>query len=425
MDTNFLEAEQSGLRLAIKGRLVALVIFGGTLALTRISNAELALNYLFAIIGFSAIGILHFRIIGSRFDFPWVKYLFVTIDFGVLSFLIATQPMYTGIELPQVMMFKNAVFPYYFILLGIAAFGLSHFLVLYAGFLGVVGWMGAFYWATFEMPATLNWGDLPKNPTADQFMTMFYDPNFIATGSRVQEAFAYLTVALLIAVVIWRARQTVFLQLKLGDEKRNISQLFAQYVPEKVADILIQDQGLLAPVERRATVLFLDIAGFTSMTERVGPKKTMLILNSFFEKATNCISAQEGVVTQFIGDAIMASFNMPLEDSKHELHGVKAVRNLMKLVAEETFEGETLKIRMGLCSGPVIGGSVGGGGRQSYTVYGDTVNLASRLEALNKSHGTEILIANPSEESVEIENMQKIGQVDVRGLSEPVFVYTM
>ena len=92
IENTFLEAEQSGLRLAIKLRLGAILLLGAFMILTRLGNLELALSYLGAVIGFALLGLIHYRLIGSKYDRPWIKYVFVAIDFSVLSLLIVTQP---------------------------------------------------------------------------------------------------------------------------------------------------------------------------------------------------------------------------------------------------------------------------------------------------------------------------------------------
>lgn len=378
-----------------------------------------------AISGFALLGLIHFAIIGSRYDYAAVKYLFVTLDFAILSALIATQPLYETVDLPQVLIFRNAIFPFYFIILGMAAFSLSPKLVIWAGFAGVFGWLGAFGWSIRGMTEMLGWGDIGPKPSNEKFMEIFFNPNFIGFGSRIQESFAFLIVALLIAVVIWRARKTVLRQLELDEQRRTISEVFAQYVPKKIADTLIADRGLLAPVAREATVLFIDIANFTAMTEKVGPQRTVAILNAFFERTTTCITDNNGVVTQFIGDAVMATFNLPVEDHNHQINAVNTVRQLIELVKNDTFDGMTLSIRIGLCTGPVIAGNIGGGGRQSYTVYGDTVNLASRLESLNKEHNTQVLISQTTLASLDPNGFKQVGEITVRGFSEPISVYTI
>ena len=420
----FREAEQAGLRIAIKGRLVALALLGAFLVLSRLADPEHALDLGFGIAGFAALGLIHFALIGSRYDRAWLKYAFITLDIAILSLLMATQPIYDTIDVPQAMSFRNSVFAFYFLILGIAAFSFSPGLVLWSGIMGVAGWLGAFAWAVRDMPVRLDWSDVGTAPTTEHFLSIFLSPNFVGTGSRIQESVTYLVVAVLIAAVMWRARRTVRRQLELDEEQRTLTDVFGRYVPKTIADALITHRGLLEPVEGTATVLFIDVAGFTKMTEASGPRRVVGVLNAFFDQATETITRYDGVVTQFIGDAIMATFNLPAKDPEHAAKAVCAALDIVDLVANQTFNGEQLEIRAGIATGPVIAGSVGGGGRQSYSLYGDTVNLSARLEALNKEHGTQILIDAATVKRLPDVPLHEIGRIAVRGFSEPAAVFT-
>ena len=420
----FRRAEQAGLRIAIKGRLAALVLLGAFLVLSRLRNPEHALDLGLGIAGFAALGLIHYALIGTRYDRAWLKYAFITLDIAILSLLMATQPLFDTVDVPQAMSFRNTIFPFYFLILGIAAFSFSPGLVVWAGCMVVAGWLGAFAWAIRDMPLRLEWADIGTAPTTEHFLSVFLSPNFIGTGSRMQESVAYLLVAVLIAAVMWRARRTVRLQLELAEERRTLTDVFGRYVPRTIADALISDRGLLEPVEGTATVLFIDVAGFTAMTEASGPRRVVGVLNAFFDQATETINRYDGVVTQFIGDAIMATFNLPANDPEHAAKAVCAALDIVDLVANQTFGGEHLGIRAGVATGPVIAGSVGGGGRQSYSLYGDTVNLSARLEALNKEHGTKILIDAATVERLPDVPVHEIGRIAVRGFSDPVAVFT-
>ena len=186
-----------------------------------------------------------------------------------------------------------------------------------------------------------------------------------------------------------------------------------------------KDKGALDPVERQATVLFVDLVGFTKLTEAKGPKATVDILNAYFDAATEIIGQHNGVVTQYQGDAILAIFNVPLENKDHPQHAFDASIEFLKTVGEKTFAGERLATRISLNSGPIIAGNVGGGGRQSYTVHGDTVNLAARLESLNKEHGTSLLVLQSTSELLKNSGLRKIGETEIRGLRKPIGLYAL
>jgi hypothetical protein len=336
LDRTFREAEQAGLRIAIKGRLVALVLLGAYLVVSRIANPEHALELGLGIAGFAALGLIHYPLIGSRHDRVWLKYAFITLDIAVLSLLMATQPIFDTVDVPQALSFRNPVFPFYFVILGVAAFSFSPGLVLWSGIMGAAGWLGAFAWAVRDMPVRFDWSDIGTTPTTEHFLSIFLSPDFIGTGSRIQESVAYLVVAALIAAVMWRARRTVRRQLELDEEQRALTDVFGRYVPRAIADALISDRGLLEPVEGTATVLFIDVAGFTKMTEASGPRRVVGVLNAFFDRATAIINGYDGVVTQFIGDAIMATFNLPAEDPDHAAKAVSAALAIADLAATES-----------------------------------------------------------------------------------------
>ena len=223
LDRTFREAEQAGLRIAIKGRLVALVLLGAYLVVSRIANPEHALELGLGIAGFAALGLIHYPLIGSRHDRVWLKYAFITLDIAVLSLLMATQPIFDTVDVPQAMSFRNTVFPFYFVILGVAAFSFSPGLVLWSGIMGAAGWLGAFAWAVRDMPVRFDWSDIGTSPTTEHFLSIFLSPDFIGTGSRIQESVAYLVVAALIAAVMWRARRTVRRQLELDEEQRALT----------------------------------------------------------------------------------------------------------------------------------------------------------------------------------------------------------
>lgn len=419
------EAEQTGLKLAIKGRTVALALLGVFMVFSRAADPGRAIEFLVLFSAFASIGLIHYRLIGSNYDRWWIKYLSVAIDVGVLSTLIATQPLLDSVDLPQVITFRNATFPFYFVILGVSAFSFSPRLVLWAGVLGVVGWFSAFYWSIRDMGVVYEWTDIGVAPTTEHFVAIFFSPNFVGTGSRAQESLAFIVVAILIAVVMSRARRTVMRQLELDEERRLISDVFGKYVPEAIAQSLISDKGALEPVERTATILFADLAEFTNLTETKGPQGIVEILNAYFDGAAEVISAHKGVITQFQGDAILATFNVPIEDASHASNAVNAAIALQKLADENTFGGTHLRSRIGICTGPVVAGNVGGNGRLNYTVHGNTVNMAARLEALNKEYQSNILISESTKLLLDGIPSERIGSISVRGISTPVDVYSV
>jgi adenylate cyclase len=149
------------------------------------------------------------------------------------------------------------------------------------------------------------------------------------------------------------------------------------------------------------------------------------LLNEFFEAATEIVGSHRGVVVSFVGDADIAAFNAPLDLRDHADAAAHAGRTLLALVEDRRFAGETLKLRVGIATGPVASGTVGGTRRQSWTVYGDTVNLAQRLEGLNKTLGTRLLVSEATAARAKDHALREVGSVIVRGRQQPAQVFTI
>jgi class 3 adenylate cyclase len=130
-------------------------------------------------------------------------------------------------------------------------------------------------------------------------------------------------------------------------------------------------------------------------------------------------------VTQFQGDAVLATFNVPIEDAEHARNAFDAARAILACASEREFAGERIRIRIGINTGPLIAGNVGGGGRQSYTVHGDAVNLAARLEALCKEYGTSLLLSATTAKALPHAKLIVVGDIAVRGLSKPVTLFSL
>lgn len=181
---------------------------------------------------------------------------------------------------------------------------------------------------------------------------------------------------------------------------RAVVQTFSSFVPKRLVQQLVES-GIalhLGGSRREVTILFTDIAGFTNISEHADPEKLMLYTSRYLAALTEVIMTHNGTVDKFVGDAVMGIWNAPVEDPDHVAHACSAVLACRaashSLVQEFEREGwPAYRTRFGLHTGEAIVGNVGSSDRMSYTVLGATVNLAARLEALNKDYGTEILVS--------------------------------
>ena len=205
-----------------------------------------------------------------------------------------------------------------------------------------------------------------------------------------------------------------------------IRDVFGRYVPASVAAEIVAGQGRLEPTHATATILYSDIEAFTSVAETMPPEQVVQMLNEYFPAVIEPVERHGGVVNQFQGDAMLITFNVPVADPEHADRAVRAALEMQQAVNGKTFAGAQLKTRIGIATGKVIAGNVGSGERVNYTVHGDAVNLAARLEQLNKEHGTRILV---SAETIALlkgdYRIESMGAMSVRGKSAPVEIHAL
>jgi len=186
------------------------------------------------------------------------------------------------------------------------------------------------------------------------------------------------------AVAVERAR----LNQKIVAEEKKRERLGRFLSPQVTARIIAtsesQGMALGVPEVKDVSVLFSDIVGFTTMSEKMSPAAVSLLLNDYFSRMTDIIFKYEGTLDKYIGDAIMAVFGAPLDMPDHCLRAIKAaleMRDQLEAFNADRKEGPTIRIRIGINSGKAVAGELGGINKKEYTVLGDTVNTASRLES--------------------------------------------
>jgi adenylate cyclase len=237
----------------------------------------------------------------------------------------------------------------------------------------------------------------------------------------------------LLAPVICIYLVNPFLQYLISlKQKKFISSAFSTYLaPQVVKQILAHPEKLtLGGEEVEASIFFLDIAGFTSMSEKLSPQELLSVVNATLGEFSDIIRAHEGMIDKFIGDCIMAAWGMPLPQSDHANKAVDAALNILEVLPdiqnrEYQNTGVTISFRIGISSGTVIAGNVGGGQRFNYTALGNDVNLAARLESLNKIYGTYILISESTKNLLTDTDLllRKLDKVRVAGQNTPVVIY--
>jgi len=212
-------------------------------------------------------------------------------------------------------------------------------------------------------------------------------------------------------------------------EKRRLSRFFS---PSVVKEIVRQkDDAGLGAGRRRMTVLFSDIRGFTSMSEKMEPEEVVTFLREYLSEMTEAVFVHGGTVDKYIGDAIMALYNVPFEAPDHAAQAVRTAlefqRRLQPLAERFAAKhGGELRCGVGINTGDAVVGTIGSRQRLEYTAIGDTINLGSRLEGITKDFNVPVVISEATWLEVkELFDTRYLGEVTVKGKEIPVKIYTV
>jgi adenylate cyclase len=212
-------------------------------------------------------------------------------------------------------------------------------------------------------------------------------------------------------------------------EKEMIKRAFARYVAREVVEELLKDPGrlVLSGERRDVTVLFCDIRGFTPLTERLSPEGVVLLLNDFYDLMIDATFREEGTLDKFLGDAVMAVFGAPIAHPDHPMRAIRtalAMREGVERLSKRRIRGGTdpITVGIGINTGEAVAGTVGTEERMEYTVVGDSVNLASRLESAAKP--MQILMSGRTYRDVKaFVEVRSLGLLRLRGKEDEVDVY--
>jgi len=212
--------------------------------------------------------------------------------------------------------------------------------------------------------------------------------------------------------------------------KRQFTELFGQYVPPELVDQMARDPGryTMEGKSEILTVLFADIRGFTSIAEGLNPKELSQLLNEYLTAMSRVIGEHRGTLDKYIGDAIMAFWGAPVAEPEHASRAVGAAVAMQAALAplNAAFKARgwpAIAIGVGINTGPMSVGDMGSKLRKAYTVLGDAVNLASRLEGLTKRYGTGIIVGEATRRAVGGIVFRELDRVRVQGKAEPVAIY--
>ena len=346
----------------------------------------------------------------------WLLYVSIVVDMLLLLALIWSIHVKYG--QPASFYLKVPTLLYVFIFIALRALRFEARYVLLAGAVAAAGWLAMVLYAVRVVP---------DDPMITRDYVEYMTSNSVLLGAEFDKVISILIVTGILAVAITRARGLLVRSIVESTAAAELS----RFVPSEVAAEIKASE---APVEagagevRETTIFFSDLEGFTTLSEGMSPVELIATLNEYFAAVTEPIVRHGGAINQYQGDAILATFNLPAAQEDHAANAVRAAIEIQHILASRTFgKGLRLVSRVGINTGVVVGGLVGAQNRLGYTVHGDDVNLAARLEALNKEHGTRIIVSGRTRELAGPERFafRELGTVTVRGRSRPVTLYRL
>lgn len=346
----------------------------------------------------------------------WMLYLSAVVDITLLMGLIWS--FHLQYQQPSSFYLKVPTLLYVFVFIGIRALRFDPRFVIATGISATVGW---------ALMVVFVLTDDPANTVITRDYIEYMTSNSILIGAEFDKIVSIIMVTGVLALALHRARNLLIEAVIEGSAARDLS----RFVPEEVASQVIRSEEGATTGKgelNQTTILFTDIEGFTSISESLPPEDLITALNQYFSLIAKPIEANGGVISQFQGDAVLATFNAPKPDPNHASNAVKAALEIQQALEGQTFgEGTPFNTRIGINSGLVVGGLVGSGDRVGYTVHGDNVNLTARLEQLNKDYGTRIIISENTYHLIEPDQyaFRGLGDVVVRGKKEPIGIYTI
>ena len=360
--------------------------------------------------------VVRLRLAYRRLLPAWLLHLSVVIDMALLLALIWSFHLKYG--QPASFYLKVPTLLYVFIFISLRALRFETRYVLSAGFAAAAGWL---LMVTYAVRVD------ESDPMITRDYVEYMTSNSVLLGAEFDKVISILMVTLILALAISRARDLLVQAVADHSAAAELS----RFVPDRVAE---QVRSADAPVQAgqgevgEATILFTDIEGFTTLSERLAPERLISVLNEYFAVVSEPIVRHGGVINQFQGDAILATFNMPDALPDHASEAVQAACDMQRALRQHRFgDGLVLRSRIGINTGRVVGGLVGTGDRLGFTVHGDEVNLAARLEQLNKEHGTRILVSRRTADLAGRDRFDfaPIGTTTVRGRQASVELFSL
>jgi adenylate cyclase len=425
--------ELAGLAYMFWARLIVIAILAGW-ALTL--PFERSGFYLLTLAAFALLGAPPYLLARRGIGGLPVIAAFLLLDAGLLSYiLIVPTPYVVDGWTPQL-----SLRLWNFLWLGVFLVGMaltySPALVIWTGIATVTAWSAGYLWVA-NLPDSLERTSseaLSRGLGPDAVISEYLDPRVVSLTTLQYQIVFLVLVTVILTLTVWRSRRLVRRQVATEAQRSALSRYFS---PNIVRELSTSGGALDRPAMQPVAVLFADMVGFTAISERLAPDALLGLLREFHGRLARIVFAHDGTVDKYIGDAIMVHFGTPRPQRDDPVRALACAAEMIAEVgrwnAERERAGEApIGIGIGLHYGEVLVGNIGDARRLEYTVLGDTVNVASRLERLTRETGTSLVVSDDLvravhgcgvEPSTLIKDLHRDQSRTVRGRREPVTIW--
>ncbi len=425
------EDKMEGHRLAVVARTIAMLVI---MALLPIMNPNWDVLYYEAIVlFFIALGWLQYRY--AQVGYSKFELLLIFADIILLTLIFIVPSPFQSEELPTALLYRFNNFGYFFVILALAALAYSWRTVWSMG-----TWVAIIWLAGYGLVAIFG-HEVPRlSESSNQlyegydFLGFMLDPNSGRFTQRLQEVVIFLLVAGIIAVKGFRSNQLLMRQAMIAEERANLSRYFPSSLVDAIAST---NRDIRAVRSQDVAVLFTDIVGFTQYAERNTPENVMDLLRNYHALVEKTIFENSGTLEKYMGDGVMATFGRPETSTEDAANALRCATDLIK--ANEEFNAmrkkqgkEAVRISIGIHYGAVILGDIGPERRLEFAVVGDTVNVASRLEAETRNLDCQCVVSDSvmqhlredcEDRDMFAETFRSHGDVRLRGRNKPISVW--
>ena len=404
----FRREQQSGLLLTMRVRFAALLLIAIWIA-TRVA-APASLYYLAILLLFAIFGLG--QIIAGRREgaaFVGIQLSLVFLDMALLAFaLVVPNPM-TPDEWPPAMQLRLGNFDFFYVFIAFAVLSYSPGYALWAGLAAAIAWSAGTHWILAH-PGTFTVTDMGSfyEMGLDRVIALLLDRNYVSSIIWIQQVVVAILIAGIMAAAVWRSRRLALEQVRSASERANLARYFS---PNMVEELSQSEEAFRKVRTQAVSVLFVDIVGFTRLSENLESATLIETLRQFHGRMAQAVFDNYGTVDKYIGDALMATFGTPYPGPKDASNALNCAQSMAQSVAAWNEERQAagldpIRIGIGAHYGPVVLGDIGSETTLEFAVLGDTVNVASRLEGLTRDLSAMIVVSQALYEQARLEGFE-------------------